>query len=52
MLLPIVPVWYLVFINHTVIHSFGAVRMMCMPIALSAIVFLLGFHALLGNEGK
>jgi hypothetical protein len=52
MLLPIVPAWYLVFINHTVIHSFGAVRMMCMPIALSAIVFLLGFHALLGNEGK
>ncbi len=52
MLLPIVPAWYLVFINHTVIHSFGAVRMMCMPITLSAIIFLLGFHALLEGEGK
>lgn len=52
MLLPIVPAWYLVFINHTVVHSFGAVRMMCMPITLSAIVFILGFHAFLGNEEK
>ena len=52
MLLAIVPAWYLVFINHTVIHSFGAVRMMCMPITLSAIVFLLGFQVLLRREEK
>jgi hypothetical protein len=52
MLLPIVPAWYLVLINHTVVHGFAAVRMMSMPITLAAIVLLLGLHALNSTDYK
>ncbi len=45
LLLLVVPVWYLVFSNHTVIHAFGMVRLLAVPWAMSAIILLIGFVA-------
>jgi hypothetical protein len=46
LLLLVVPVWYLVFSNHTVIHAFGMVRLLAAPWAMSAIIFFIGVVAL------
>jgi hypothetical protein len=45
-LLSVVPLWYIVFSNHTVIHAFGMVRLVALEWALCITAFMIGIVAL------